>query len=53
MFPERPIRDGTWYPVPDGPGLGVEIDVEAIKALPVSDWECPHLTRSDGSVTNW
>jgi galactonate dehydratase len=53
MFPERPIRDGTWYPVPDGPGLGVEIDVEAIKALPVSYWECPHLTRSDGSVTNW
>ena len=49
----QPKLDGVSYPVPDTPGLGVEIDLDVVKELPVSHWESPHLTRPDGSVTNW
>jgi L-alanine-DL-glutamate epimerase-like enolase superfamily enzyme len=38
---------------PDKPGLGVEIDREAIKKYPFEMAELPHLRRVDGSVTNW
>ena len=53
LFPLQHKLDGVWYPVPDTPGLGVEIDLDVVKELPVSHWESPHLTRPDGSVTNW
>ena len=53
IFPVQPKLDGVWYPVLDTPGLGVEIDVDVIKALPVSHSENPHPMRPDGSVTNY
>jgi galactonate dehydratase len=54
LFPEQVRMEGAVYVVPDVPGLGVSVDEDAIAAAgepqPV---ECPHLSRHDGSVTNW
>ena len=52
MFPIQPKREGTRYPVPTGPGLGVEFNEEMAKE-PFKFWEAPHLRRRDGSYTNW
>ena len=41
------------YPVPDTPGLGVEVNEELLDAQSFKFWEAPHLRRRDGSVTNW
>ncbi|MEO8684179.1 MAG: mandelate racemase/muconate lactonizing enzyme family protein, partial [Devosia sp.] len=48
-----PRLDGADYPVVDLPGLGVEVNEAAIAAESLRFWEAPHLTRRDGSVTNW
>jgi galactonate dehydratase len=53
LFPVQVALDGAVYPVPDSPGLGVEVDEDELKSRPPVDWEAPHLVRSDGSVTNW
>ncbi len=53
VFPEQPTLEGVAYPVPNTPGLGVDIDLDAAKELPVTHTENPHLSRPDGSVTNW
>lgn len=53
IFPTQLKLDGTSIPVPDAPGLGVEIDEELIKKQSFKFWEAPHLRRRDGSVTNW
>ncbi|TNC60047.1 mandelate racemase/muconate lactonizing enzyme family protein [Rubellimicrobium roseum] len=46
--------DGADYPVPDAPGLGVDIDETSLaKASGFEYFEMPHLRRSDGSFTNW
>lgn len=46
--------DGAHYPVPDAPGLGVEIDEAKLAEAPTFEFfEMPHLRRSDGSFTNW
>ena len=50
---EQPRLEGVWYPVPDGPGLGIEIDVDAIKDQPFEFWSSMHLHRRDGSYTNF
>ena len=50
MFPVQPRIEGVRYPVPTGPGLGVEFNEEA--AGPFRFWEAPHLHRRDGSYTN-
>ena len=52
MFPVQPKREGNWYRVPSGPGLGVEFNEKAARA-PFKFWEAPHLHRRDGSYTNW
>lgn len=52
FFPVQHRLEGTRFPVPDTPGLGVEFDETAItEALKL--WEAPHLRRRDGSYTNW
>ena len=51
MFPVQPELDGVRYPVPSGPGLGVEFD-ETKAGRPFEFWEAPHLHRRDGSYTN-
>ena len=53
FFPVQPRLDGTEYPVADLPGLGVEVNEEAVQAQSLRFWEAPHLKRRDGSVTNW
>jgi galactonate dehydratase len=53
VFTTRPMMDGAVYPVPDTPGLGIEIDEAALTREAFRFWEAPHLKRRDGSVTNW
>ena len=53
IFPVRPKLNGAVYEVPDGPGLGVEVDEAVIQKQTFKSWEAPHLARRDGSVTNW
>lgn len=54
LFPQQVEMEGAVYIVPDTPGLGVSVDETAIAAAgaPVHV-EPPHLSRPDGSVTNW
>ena len=51
---QGPIKmiDGAWQ-LPQAPGLGIEVNEEALTAKSFKFWEAPHLTRRDGSVTNW
>jgi L-alanine-DL-glutamate epimerase-like enolase superfamily enzyme len=53
MFPQMPMLDGAVYQVPDGPGLGIEVDEALLTRASFKFWEAPHLRRRDGSVTNW
>lgn len=53
LFPVQPRLEGATYRVPEGPGLGVEVDEAAVKAQSFKFWEAPHWKRRDGSVTNW
>lgn len=53
MFPEMPRLDGAVFRVPDGPGLGIEVNEALLTAESFRYWEAPHLVRRDGSVTNW
>ncbi len=53
LFPVQPRLEGTVFPVPDAPGLGVELDETLAKAQEWQFWEAPHWRRHDGSVTNW
>jgi galactonate dehydratase len=46
-------QDGPNFSVPNTPGLGVEVDEEAIKKQEFKMWEAPKLYRRDGSMTNW
>ena len=52
VFPEQPQIQGVHFPVPTGPGLGVEFNEEAA-ASPFKFWEATHLHRLDGSYTNY
>ena len=53
IFPMQPKLDGAAYVVPDGPGLGVDVDEKAAAKHTFRFWEAPHLRREDGSFTNW
>jgi galactonate dehydratase len=53
IFPVQPLLDGSRIPVPDTPGLGIEVNEEWIKAQSFQFWEAPKLRRRDGSHTNW
>ena len=53
MFPVRPHTEHGRYPVPTTPGLGVEVNEDALKDYEFRFWEAPHLRRKDGSLTNW
>ena len=52
IFPEQPKIDGTHFPLPTGPGLGVEFNEEAASET-FEFWEAQHLHRRDGSYTNY
>jgi galactonate dehydratase len=53
LFPVHHKLEGSWYPVPSTPGLGVEFNEELAKKRPFKFAEFPHLHRRDGSHTNW
>ncbi len=53
LFPIQPRLQGTTFPVPDAPGLGVELDENVAQSHEWQFWEAPHWQRNDGSVTNW
>jgi galactonate dehydratase len=53
VFPVQPRLEGAFYPVSDAPGLGVEVDEARLTRDPFRAWEAPHLSRRDGSFTNW
>ena len=53
LFPVQPLLEGTFFRVPDTPGLGIEINEELAEAQEWKFWEAPHYRREDGSVTNW
>jgi galactonate dehydratase len=53
LFPVQPKLEGSRFPVPEGPGLGVEFDEALAAKRPFKFWEGPHLHRRDGSHTNW
>ena len=53
LFPVQPKLQGTCFPVPTTPGLGVEINEAEVAARSFKFAEFPHLHRRDGSHTNW
>lgn len=53
LFPVQPRLEGAVYPVPEGPGLGVEVNEELVRKQEFKFWNAPMLNRRDGSVTNW
>jgi galactonate dehydratase len=52
IFPVQVRLEGTRYPVPTAPGLGVEVDEEAAARSPYRAMAAGHLRRRDGSITN-
>ena len=53
IFPVQLKLQGSYLPVPDTPGLGVEVNEAYLQAQPFKFAEAPHLHRLDGSHTNW
>ncbi|NKB71416.1 MAG: mandelate racemase/muconate lactonizing enzyme family protein [Candidatus Latescibacteria bacterium] len=53
LFPVQMKLEGSRYPVPNTPGLGVEVNEEMVAAQEFKFWEAPRLKRRDGSFTNW
>jgi galactonate dehydratase len=53
LFPVQPQLVGNSFPVPEGPGLGVEFNEELASGQHFQYWNAPHLRRRDGSYTNW
>lgn len=46
------LDDGA-IALPTGPGLGIELDDEAIAALGEHNWQSPRAWYEDGSVADW
>lgn len=50
----RPELDADGYfAIPDKPGLGIELDLEAVKRFPPVEGLPPALWHEDGSVADW
>lgn len=52
-YPVQHKLAGPRYPVPTGPGLGVEFNEELAIKEGFKPIEIPRLKRKDGSLTNW
>jgi galactonate dehydratase len=46
------VNDGH-VSIPEGPGLGIEVDEPAVRAMPWIEWETPRLFHADGAVADW
>lgn len=53
IFPVQLKLDGARFPVPTGPGLGIEVNEDLLKREVFKFSEAPHLHKRDGSYTNW
>ncbi len=53
VFPTQVRFEDGYLTVPDGPGLGIEIDLEAAARHPFQMTRNPEYRRADGAVTNW
>lgn len=53
LFPKQIEMKGPDYLVPEEPGLGIEVNEDALNTQNIGHVEGPHLRRPDGSVTNW
>ena len=55
LFPQQVSFENGYLTVPEAPGLGVEIDEEAVAegGLEVEQEGAYYLRRDDGSYTNW
>lgn len=53
LFTAQPRLINNGFPVPETPGLGIELNEEVAQGQTWKFWEAPHWRRSDGSVTNW
>lgn len=52
-YPVQPVLEGTRYPVPDTPGLGVEFNEALALEQDFQLVDIPRLRKDDGSFTNW
>ena len=52
IYPKQIELDGTWYPLPTEPGLGIEVDEEIASSQELRPWGPALLHRRDGSYTN-
>jgi galactonate dehydratase len=53
IFPTQLKLDGARFPVPTGPGLGVEVNEEYLQREAFRFNETHMLRKRDGSITNW
>ncbi|WDR06483.1 mandelate racemase/muconate lactonizing enzyme family protein [Devosia rhodophyticola] len=53
IFVRQPKLNGVHYDVDPTPGIGIEINEDAVKEQNFQYWQAPMLKRRDGSVTNW
>ena len=53
LFPTLIDMEGTTFPLPTAPGLGVDFDEDAAANHPYKTWIAPRYHREDGSYTNW
>jgi len=53
-FVEEPIKIERGYAeIPDKPGLGVELNLDAIREHPYTPVDLPRIYKEDGSITEW
>ena len=51
---KNPFTDsGGHLSIPEGPGLGIEVDEKAVRAMEWKEWDTPRLFHADGSVADW
>jgi galactonate dehydratase len=53
IFPVQHELEGSRYPVPTAPGLGIDVDEAMVRQQSFKFAEPPHLHKRDGSYTNW
>lgn len=53
LFPVQLQRKGAYYELPTAPGLGVELNEDALTDHPHSGLDMPHFHKPDMSHTNW
>lgn len=53
FFVNRDVVNNGYFDVRNAPGLGIDVNEEALQGLPFRPWEPPRLAKPDGSYTNW